>query len=135
MNIDFAAYYKTLYVFLHTGKKEESELLFKQDLTPDATGQISVIMAFDITGKNFLFTDLNGTFNKEIDMSQISDKIFPDGLFPDNSLYFGIFIAPFSKLTISDFYLIPVSQTDLLPQNFIKNPASLSFIKMSPHQV
>ena len=134
INLDFAANYKTFSVFLHTGKTEESMLLFKQDLIPDETGQLSVLILFDGTGKNFIFADAKGSFNKEIDINKESKNLFPEGIFINKSLFFGVFIAPLSQLTISEFYLMPVDQANFFPEGFIKNMTSFSFIKKFSYQ-
>ncbi|OGG16738.1 hypothetical protein A3D78_01420 [Candidatus Gottesmanbacteria bacterium RIFCSPHIGHO2_02_FULL_39_14] len=96
---------------LDTGQSEEPLFLFTQDLNTDESGQLSVLVLFDNKGKTFSFFDNNGIFNKKIDINQESKNLFPDGLFKDGSLFFGVFIAPISQLTVSEFYLIPLEQT------------------------
>ena len=106
-NLDISANANDLSIILHTGMTEEPLLLFNQKLKSDISGQLSILVLFDELGKNFTFTDSAGSFIKKINLKRESKNLFRDGLFNNRSLYFGYFIAPFSQLTVSEFYLMP----------------------------
>lgn len=115
---------------LDSGTQEEPLQLFKEKFIPDKNGFQTLFLIFDEYGRNIIFSDSQGSVIKKIDIVQASKNLILNGLFQDKLIHLGVFLAPRTQLTISEFYLIPFKVDNSVMQNFVKNPASNSLVEM-----
>lgn len=65
-----------------------------------------IYILFNEIGTSFLITDLSYNKIAFIDINEVTNNKFPDGLFPDKNFYIGYAIAPLSNLVVYDFSIL-----------------------------
>jgi hypothetical protein len=68
----------------------------------------SLRFIFGEDGINFKIFDSSGSLLGKVDINEITDNRFPQGLFPDKKIYLGYGAAPKSYLTIEKFLFKPI---------------------------
>ncbi|KKS98427.1 MAG: hypothetical protein UV73_C0002G0141 [Candidatus Gottesmanbacteria bacterium GW2011_GWA2_43_14] len=106
VSLNLAVLKELFSVYLDTGTQEEPLLLFSQTINTDTNGLASVYIIFDRQGKIITFADSFGSFSKKVNIAK-DVKSLSQGLFPENKLHLGVFVAPLSKLTLTELYLFP----------------------------
>lgn len=99
--VDFATYKGYLQIDLRDGRAENSATTIRLGIR-DA--QVISVTFLDAQGKVFSISDQSGREVRRVDVRKVGLD-FPEGLFPDRTVYIGRVVSPHSKLTIQSLSL------------------------------
>lgn len=100
--------FDTVEIYAQDGIKKDPYQLMNDYVSSQDNGYVTIyILILDKGNKILLFTP-SGKIIKGFDVNEITDNKFPEGLFPDNKIYFGVSISPKAELFLTEFFASPL---------------------------